>query len=131
MALYPDPALLLIAWAKATLDITNACTELPTNHLQALRDGPIHVIERFGGADRLPGLDVAHVAVDVYAPTRDLAMTEAETFRRALRNQQGRAYGGVAFSKVATIGAPTRRPFDSRQIVLVGASYQLTLHAPL
>ncbi len=126
---YPDPAELLIAWAKATLLVVNACTELPTNYIQTLKDGPVHVIERFGGADRLPGVDVAHMAVEVYATTRDGAMTAANTLRRGLRNQQGRAYAGVTFSKVATISAPTRRPFDSRSVVLVTAAYQLTLHS--
>lgn len=131
MALYPDPAALLVAWAKATLDVTNACTELPTNYIQTLAAGPLHVIERFGGADRLPGLDVANVAVDTYATTREGAITAAETLRRALRNQQGRAHAGVRFSRVGTISAPARRPFDSRSVVLVTASYQLHLHAPL
>ncbi len=129
MALYPDPAKLLVDWAKTTLLIVNACTELPTNYVQTLKDGPVHVIERFGGADPLPGLDVAHMAVDVYATTREGAMTAANTVRRALRNQQGRAYAGVTFSRVATISAPTRRLFDSRSVVLVTASYQLTLHS--
>ncbi len=129
MVLYPDPATLLVDWAKATLLVVNVCTELPTNYVQTLAAGPVHVIERFGGADRLPGLDVAHMAVDVYATTRDGAMNAANTVRRGLRNQQGRAFAGVTFSKVATISAPTRRPFDSRSVVLVTASYQLALHS--
>jgi hypothetical protein len=128
---YPDPATLLVAWATATITgLTNACTEVPTNLVQTLAAGPTHVIERFGGTDPLPGVDVATIAVDTYAGTRAGAITAAETLRRALREQQGRAFAGVRFSRVATISAPTRRPFGSRSVVLVGASYQLTLHCP-
>lgn len=126
---YPDAATLLIHWAKEELDdATNACHQLPTNYVQTIATGPVHVIERFGGADRLPGLDVAHVSVSVYGAGRQGTLLAAETLRRGVRGLQGRALAGVAFSRVATISAPTVRPFDSRSIVLVTASYQLTLH---
>ncbi len=126
---YPDAPTLLIAWAKNTLGVTNACHEAPTNLVQTLAAGPLHVIERFGGADRLPGLDVAHVSVETYGAGRDGTLAAAETLRRALIGLQGRALSGVTFSRVATISAPTRRPFDSRSVVLVTATYQLTLHS--
>lgn len=126
---YPDAATLLITWAKATLGVVNACHEVPTNLVGVLKDGPIHVVERFGGADRLPGLDEVRIAVDTYGVGRDGTLARAEDFRRALRLLQGRSLSGVAFSRVSTISAPTRRPYDSRSVVLVGATYQLTLHS--
>ena len=126
---YPDAASLIIAWAKDVLDVTNACHELPTNYAQTLKDGPLHVIERFGGADRLPGLDVAHLSVSTYGMGRAGTLHTAETLRRGLHDLQGTARSGVTFSRVATISAPTRRPFDSRTVVLVTASYQISLHA--
>lgn len=126
---FPDAATLVITWAKDALGVTNACHQLPTNYAQTLSDGPVHVVERFGGADRLPGLDVAHIAVDTYGMGRAGTLDAAETLRRGLILLQGRAVNRVTFSRVATISAPIVRPFDSRSIVLVTASYQLTLHA--
>ncbi len=126
---YPDAATILINWAKTTLGVVNACHEVPTNLVGTLKDGPLHVIERFGGADRLPGLDEVRIAVDTYGVGRDGTLAAAETLRRALIVLQGKQLSGVAFSKVATISAPTRRPYDSRQVVLIGATYQLTLHS--
>ncbi len=129
---YPNVAQLLIGWMKANLSVVNACGRLPTNYVQTLKDGPLHVVSRFGGADRLPGLDVAHVAVDTYGVGDAETLAAAEDLRRAFRFQlQGRSVSGTAFSKVATISAPTFRPFDSRSVALVTASYQFTLHAPL
>lgn len=128
---YPDAATLLIDWAKDVLDVVNACHELPTNYAQTLEGGPLHVIERFGGGDTVPGLDVAHVAVATYGVGREGTLHAAETLRRGLFDLRGTARSGVAFSRIATISAPTRRPFDSRQVVLVTAVYQLHLHAPL
>lgn len=132
---YPDAAALLVDWAKGSLPApragltVNACHDIPTNLAQVLATGPCHVIERVGGADRLPGLDVATVAVDTFGEGRTGTLAAAETLRRALIVLRGRPLAGVMVSQVATISAPTRRRFDSRSIVLVTATYQVTLHS--
>ncbi len=127
---YPDVEQLLIDWLKADPQSwVNVTDELPTNLVGTLRNGPCIIVTRFGGADIHHGLDVAHITVDVYALGRGPAKTSAETIRRSITlTLPGRVIGGAAVSRVATIAAPTVRPFDSATIRYVGASYQLHLH---
>lgn len=128
---YPDVEEFLIDWLTAApRSWANVTDELPTNLTGTLKDGPCIVVTRFGGAEKLPGLDVPHVAVDVYAIGRTPAKRAAESIRRSITiDLPGVPRSGLIVSRVATFAAPTVRPFDSASIRLAGASYQLTLHS--
>lgn len=130
MAGYVDVETLLIAWIKAKLGFVNVTDELPTNLVDLIRTDPVIVVERFGGADAVPTLDVARVDIDVYANSRSGAKTHAETIRVKVRTQLPRyVYSGSVVSKTATLSAPTVVPYDSRNSVRhCAASYQVHLH---
>lgn len=129
---YADPVEVLIAWASDFLPSENVVDELPSHLVAVLAKGPVHVVERFGGADDVPGLDIARIAWDTYALGRSGALAAAERVRRAVRmTLPGRTVMGCTFSKTATISAPTRRDYRHAQIVLFTASYQLTIHHPI
>lgn len=145
MPTYVDAETALRDWLVEHLDVgptstrhRRVLTELPGD-LFSPKGMPCHVIERFGGADDLLGLDVVRVNVDTYATgtdpqeTRAVAIARAEDVRRAIRLYLPRqTIGGAFVARAATVSAPTIRPYDSRnQVRRVQAAYQIYLHRPI
>jgi hypothetical protein len=123
---YPDVEKLLATWLPARLSV-RVVTDTPSNLAQVL---PVIQVQRFGGAETAPGIDIANIDVDVYAATRSAANTLAERARYALTlSLPGRQVGGATISRVATISGPSWRPYDNTALRRVGATYQLTVHA--
>lgn len=130
--MYADVAKVLQAWAKESLACANVCTELPPNLYGVVKDGPVHVVERLGGADEVPGLDVARVVWDTYGVGRDGTQQAAERIRRAVRmSLPGRTFSGCTFSETKTISAPRKFDYRDRQIYFFSATYQLKVHCPI
>jgi hypothetical protein len=125
---YVDAAELVAAWLRTVLGYPNVTHELPTN----LRfDMPLHVVERFGGADQTITLDVARLDIDTFCPDRATALGHAETIRQATRTRLARwvYLARTTVAKVETISAPTIAPYDSRnQVRRATQAVQLTLH---
>lgn len=93
---------------------------------------PLIVVERFGGADTVLGLDGAHIDVDVFHLTKDAAMLLAEVVRQSLRRDlPQKTIAGAVVSRVETISGPSRTPWDDAEARRVSASYRITLHHPL
>lgn len=144
---YADPETALCAWFQTVLDtgptglFRRWVTELPGD-LFSPTGMPCVVVQRFGGHDPYPGLDVARVDVDVYATgtdpldSRRVALERAEDIRLIVRTRiEGARLGGYVgpyVSKARVMSAPTIRPFDSRhQVRRAGAAYELVLHRPI
>lgn len=127
---FVDIEALLIDWHKTVLGYINVSTEEPTNLVDLTRTNPVIVLDRYGGADRVPTIDVARVDISVYANSLDGAKQHAETIRAAIRTRLvHRIHGGAVVARVETMSAPMRLPYDSRNLVRrVGASYQITTH---
>lgn len=131
MAGFADIEELLIGWAKTNLGYRYVTDERPLNLVELIRTDPAHVIERFGGADITPTVDVARVDWDVYANTRAAAKHHAEVVRAAVRTGLvGTVLGGVTVvGRVETLSAPQPAPYDSRNTVRrMTMAFQLTLH---
>jgi hypothetical protein len=141
---YVDAESALVNWLAVILDagptgtFRRVVTELPGD-VFSNTGMPCVLVERFGGADHLPGLDVVRLSVDVYCTgpdplqARAAAIARGEDVRRAIRlHLPGRTIGGLggAFvSKVVTESAPTIRPYDSRhQVRRSQASFAVYLH---
>lgn len=103
---------------------------------------PCAVIERIpGGGDRIPGLDVARISVEVYCTGTDphtaraAAIARGEDIRRVIAlHVVGKTLGdnGPVVSWRRTVQAPVIRPYDPRgQIRKTQAIYDLGLHAVL
>lgn len=120
---------LIVAWLK-TLGYDQATNELPTNLVDLARTGPVVTVERIGGNDSQITLDVARLDIDVYASSRDAARDHAETIRAAMRTRLVRyVHGGAVVAKVETVSAPSRLPYDSRNVIRrFGATYQVVCH---
>lgn len=144
---YPDIETLLAAWlvdwlgaGPASPTLRRVVSELPDD-LFGGNATPCAVIERFGGYDTIPGLDIARVNIDVYClgpdplQAREAALARGEDIRRAIRlNLTGRTLGlgGPVVSKTVVMSAPTIRPYDSRrQVRRSQAAYELRLHHPI
>jgi len=101
-------------------------TDLPADLQQQV---PLLQINRYGGADVAPGLDVALLDVDAFGPDRSTAVTYAERARRALRfDLPNTQIGYSVFTQVLTIEAPSYRPYDNTDLRRIGATYRLTIH---
>lgn len=130
MADHVDAEQTLIDWLKAVLGYVNVTDELPTNLVDLCRTNPVIVVERFGGNDDTPTIDVARVDVDVYANSRAGAKLHAERIRTAFRTRlAGSRTATAAMGRVSTISAPTAAPYDSQASVRrFTAAYQIVLH---
>lgn len=141
---YPDVEQLLCDWLADILEASPTglhrrfLPEVPSD-LVSSTGMPCHVIERFGGADTVPGLDVARINIDTFATgpdpvqARAAARERAEDVRRVIvLHLAGKVLAGASISRVAVMSAPTIRPYDSRnQIRKAGASYQISIHRPI
>lgn len=110
-------------------------TEVPDD-LHNVRLVPCNVVERYGGADRVIGLDVARFNIDTFATgpnavaARSAALARGHDIHNAvMRKLAGRTFYGVAVSKVGSVSRPTIRFYDSRQTLRrAQQSVQLHLH---
>ncbi|HLL69019.1 MAG TPA: hypothetical protein VK453_25390 [Micromonosporaceae bacterium] len=134
MGNFVDVPDLLIDWHKTVLGYANVVeadsTTLPTNLLDLLRTDPVITIDRFGGNDVTPTIDVARVDIDCYANSLAGAKLHAGAIRTAIRTALvGHMFGGAVVLRVETLSAPTRLPYDSRSVVWrFGGSYQVRTH---
>ena len=125
MAGYTSAYALLKAFL-ASVGHPNVARQVPANLAYAL---PIHIVQRFGGADRGNWLDVARVDIDTFASSEDTAEEVAEQIRTAMRTQLVRyIHDGSAVSKVETMSAPRLLPWESGDAFRCVAAYQLTVH---
>lgn len=142
MPTYIDAETALVGWLAEVLDagphglFRRVVTELPEDVFTDT-GMPCVLVERFGGADDIPGLDVVRISVDVFCTgpdplqARAAAIARGEDVRRTIRLQlPGKTIGGTGFvSKVVTEAAPTIRPYDSRYAIRrVQASYAIHMH---
>ena len=126
---YPSVDEVLAAWLPEVVDGVRTWTTddlLPTSLTYLL---PLVQIVTYSGADHTVGIDDASVDVDVYAPTRVVALEVAEQIRVVVRTQLVGVVGGVTVSYTRTVQRPTSRPYDNTSIRRVGASYMIRTHA--
>lgn len=142
---YPDPVTALIGWLAELLgagpesDHRRIVPEQPTDLLSAPERLPTTVIERIGGFDPHPGLDIVRVNADTYATgpdphaARSAALARAEDVRRAVRIELPCSdMGGIWVAKTTVVAAPTIRFWDTgASIRRAQATYELTVHTPL
>lgn len=147
MPSYPDIEERLCDWLAGQLPtgpdalFRRFVPEMPGDMFGSSTGTPCVVIERYGGADDLLGLDVANLNIDVYChgpdhmQARAAAKARGEDIRRVIRLHLVGAVlglGGPSVSKVRTLSGPTIRPYDSRAAIRRSqASYSVTLHAPI
>lgn len=142
---YPDPVTALIDWlaellgAGADGDHRRIVPEQPTDLLSAPEHLPTHVVERIGGYDPHPGVDLVRVNVDTYATgpdphkARTAALERAEDIRRAVRIElAGTDMGGIWVARTRVVAAPTIRFWDTGAAIRrAQATYELVIHTPL
>lgn len=122
---YVDTERILVAWLSAQL-ACRVVTDLPADLEKRV---PLLQIQRFGGADVAPGLDVVSLDVDSYGPDRGSAIALAEDARAALRFElPGTQIDGAVFTRVTTIEGPAFRPYDNTALRRFGATYQIYVH---
>lgn len=121
---------LLKAFLGDVIGYTNISYRLPTNAQFLATEAPLIVVDRFGGADRVPGIDVARLDVDVFSGDETAAESHAETIRQAIRIRlPGWRHSGSVVAKTETMSAPSSAPFDSKHRTFrQTAAYQITLH---
>ncbi|NML55402.1 hypothetical protein HHL19_16660 [Streptomyces sp. R302] len=127
MAVWPDLEVELVAYLTARRAV-RVLTELPANLGDIL---PVVQVQRLpGGGDDGFRLDRALVGVDVYAATRGDASTLAELVRDDLINHlPGTATARAVFGRVATVSAPSWRPYENPGLRRSGATYEVFFHA--
>lgn len=117
----------LISWLRERApDGTVVRDELDNDLLGEL---PTWQVQRVGGDDDGIRLDRALVDIDVYATTRDAALTDAKLIRGwLLRSLRGSATAGAVFGRVSTVSAPAIRPYENIGLRRVGATYEVFFH---
>jgi hypothetical protein len=145
---YPNVEQLLCAWLVDVLEVSptgvhrRVLPEVPSDLVSAT-GMPCHVVERFGGADVVPGLDVARINIDTFTTGGDPLKARAAALERAedvrwviVLRLVGKTLGGptvgAVVSRVAVMSAPTIRPYDSwNQIRRASAAYEIRIHRPI
>lgn len=117
----------LIAWLRSRAPDGTVVRDELDNDLGV--ELPTWQVQRVGGDDDGARLDRALVDIDVYAPTRDDALTDAKLIRGwLLRALRGSATEGAVFGRVSTVSAPTIRPYENVALRRVGATYEVFFH---
>lgn len=123
---YADVERLLAGWLRGVLGYPNITHDLPGNLTFVL---PLIVLWRYGGDDPVPTLDEASIDLDVFAADYDAAKDHAASIRSNLRSRlPGYVADGTVVKWVRTTGAPAKRPWDSRGVYRIGATYRIRLH---
>ncbi len=144
MPTYVDAETALCDWLATVLEagphglFRRVVTELPEDVFTDT-GMPCVLVERIGGADNIPGLDIVRVSIDVFCTgpdplqARAAAIARGEDVRRAIRLVlPGRSIGGAFVNKTTTESAPTIRPYDSRyQVRRSQGAYGIWLRCPL
>jgi len=144
---YPDIETLLCDWLASKLPtgpdalFRRWVPEVPGDMFASSTGTPCVVIERYGGSDDIPGLDVARVSIDVYCAgpdpllSRAAAKARGEDIRRVISLSivgQTLGLGGPVVSHRRILQAPTIRPYDSRAAIRRSqGSYEIRLHSTL
>lgn len=147
MPAYDDPETLIVNWLADTLpagpheDFRRVVTEIPPDLFANVDNLPAVLVERFGGNDPHPGLDIVRLAVDDFCTgpdpiqARKAAIDRGNDIRRHMvLNLANQRLGddGPWVSKVRVDQAPTIRPYDtSGAIRRAHAAYSLWLHRPI
>jgi hypothetical protein len=122
---WPDIEVELVAWLAAATD-TVVTAELPADLDSIL---PVVQVQRAGGDDDTFRLDRALVDIDVYAASRGDASALARQIRVLLLGQlRGSATAAAVFGRVATVSAPSWRPYENVNLRRCGATYEIYLH---
>lgn len=126
-----DSELLVRDWLASTFSDAHVVTEMPKD-ITLLNYLPLLHVGRFGGTNSRPGLDRAVIDVDSFADAtvgqvldgRNDARKLAERVRDAiLRTLPGYVINGATVTGVATVSAPTFRPYDNTSVRRYGATY--------
>lgn len=116
----------LIAWLTARLPGAVVRAELDNNLTNEL---PTVQVERAAGDDDGFRLDRALVDVNVYGATRSDAWALSATVRGLLLAElRGSASAGAVFGRVATVSAPSWRPYQNTSLRRLGAMYEIYSH---
>lgn len=126
MGPWVNPEAVLVAFLTGALDGPIVTTELDNNLAELL---PVIHVQRVGGDDDGLRLDRALVDVDVYADTRAAAADLAEQVRAQLLGAlRGSTQPTAVVGLVATVSAPSWRPYENVGLRRCGATYELFLH---
>lgn len=126
MGPWVNPEAVLVAFLTEALAGPLVTTELGNDLLDAL---PVVHVQRVGGDDDGLRLDRALVDVDVYAATRVDAADLAEQVRAQLLGVlRGSTQPTAVVGLVATVSAPSWRPYENVELRRCGATYELFLH---
>ncbi|MFB7647128.1 hypothetical protein ACFC0S_16750 [Streptomyces sp. NPDC056084] len=121
-----DVEAVLIAWLTARLPGAVVRAELDNNLANEL---PTVQVERAAGDDDGFRLDRALVDVNVYGATRGDAVLLSATVRGLLLTDlRGTATGGAVFGRIATVSAPSWRPYENTSLRRLGAMYEIYSH---
>ncbi len=145
----PDPATAFIDWLATLLgagpeaEHRRILPEQPTDLHSAVERLPTTVVERIGGYDPHPGVDLVRLNCDTWATgpdpytARAAALARAEDIRRAVRIELpatwlGEAENGIWVARTTVVAAPTIRFWDTAAPVRrAQATYELVVHTPL
>lgn len=121
-----DIEAVLIAWLTARLPGVVVRAELDNNLANEL---PTVQVERAAGDDDGFRMDRALVDVDVYGATRSEASALSATVRGLLLSElRGSTSGGAVFGQIATVSAPSWRPYENTGMRRLGAMYEIYSH---
>ena len=127
---FADVETLVAEWLRTQLDpAVTVRAELPDSVKLAT---PLVCVERFGGSDRLPGVDRTAIDVDVFADGNGAAKALIAQVRELLRTQlPGHSIPGATVSQVSTILGEHRREWDDSATRRRGASFEIVVHNTL
>lgn len=147
---YPDPIEAIIGWLALHLGAApdgehrRILPEQPADLHSAVERLPTTVVERVGGYDPHPGVDLVRFNTDTWATgpdpmwARAAALARAEDIRRAVRVEMPGTWlgdpdnGGIWVARTAVVAAPTIRPWDTAApLRRAQATYQIVVHTPL
>jgi hypothetical protein len=121
-----DIEAVLIAWLKDRLPGVVVRAELDNNLANEL---PTVQIERAAGDDDGFRMDRALVDINVYGATRSDASTLSAIVRGLLLTElRGSTTGDAVFGQIATVSAPSWRPYENTGMRRLGAMYEIYSH---
>jgi len=122
---YADVERLLVGWLGEQCNC-RVVTDLPADLEKWV---PLLQIQRIGGSDPRPGLDIVGLDVDAYGPDRGSAIELAEDARHALRFElPGTQLENAVITRVDTTEAPSYRPYDNTELRRFGGTYRVIVH---
>jgi hypothetical protein len=127
MTTFADVELLVTTWLRDKFNVT-VQTETDDTLEQKI---PLIKVERIGGVDNNPGIDVARIDVECFAGTRQEASALADRVRAGLRfDLPGYSNGaGTVLGAICFLGPTSLPAYENPKVRRFLATYEITVHA--